>query len=236
MTALPYNTAVRQFRASLRPGQAARQPWEDLDLYCTPPWATRALMHIVLPRLGEDLQHRRILEPACGLGHMSDVLKERARYVHASDIFDYGCGHKWDFLNSGLEFPAGADWTITNPPFKLAENFALTALRPLGQSRCGVALLVRSAWLEGGGRWKRLFNEFPPTVVAQFVERVPMVKGRWNPQAKTATAYCWVVWSWRHAGNDPSFMHIPPCRAEMSRPYDFDVFAHRRPPAIVGAP
>jgi hypothetical protein len=29
---------------------------------------------------------------------------------------------------------------------------------------------------------------------AQFAERVHMVKGRWNPDASSATAYAWFVW------------------------------------------
>lgn len=231
MSALPYNTAVRQYRKPALPDQAGKQPWAGLDLFCTPPWATRALALIVLRRLGLSLQGLEILEPACGLGHMSDVLKEYGSNVFASDIFPHGYGRTYDFRTVPIQLPF--HWTITNPPFNLAEVFAL---RALDISTTGVALLVRSAWLEGHGRYRRLFANNPPTMVAQFVERVPMVQGRWDPGAKTATAYAWVVWSKPHRGVEPRFMHIPPCRVEMSRPYDFDVFAHRRPPATGGAP
>jgi hypothetical protein len=231
MSARPYSTAVRQYRKPALPNNVARQPWEDLDLYCTPPWATRALMHIVLPQLDMSLQGRHVIEPACGLGHMSDVLAEQAGFVYPADVFDYGQRWRRDFLKD--ELGASPDWTVTNPPFKHAEAFAQ---RALSISYLGVAFLVRSAWLEGVGRYQRLFRLHPPTVVAQFVERVPMVKGRWNPQAKTATSYSWVVWTTLHEGDQTRFMHIPPCRKDMSRPYDFDVFAHRQPPAIVGAP
>jgi hypothetical protein len=39
-----------------------------------------------------------------------------------------------------------------------------------------------------------LFRDRPPTLYAPFVERVPMVKGRWDPGASTATSYAWFVW------------------------------------------
>jgi hypothetical protein len=41
--------------------------------------------------------------------------------------------------------------------------------------------------LEGGERYERLFAPMPPTVIAPFAERVPMTKGRWDPE--TATSY-----------------------------------------------
>jgi hypothetical protein len=67
-------------------------------------------------------------------------------------------------------------------------------MRAFDLAQVGVALLVRTAWLEGEGRWQRIFSADPPSIVAQFAERVPMVKGRWDPDASTATAYAWAVW------------------------------------------
>jgi hypothetical protein len=32
-------------------------------------------------------------------------------------------------------------------------------------------------------------------MIAQFAERVPMTKCRWDPEADTATSYAWFVWS-----------------------------------------
>jgi hypothetical protein len=51
----------------------------------------------------------------------------------------------------------------------------------------------RSVWAEGRDRYERLFSKKPPTMIAQFVERVPMTKGRWDPEADTATSYAWFV-------------------------------------------
>jgi hypothetical protein len=57
-----------------------------------------------------------------------------------------------------------------------------------------VALLVRNGFLESTGRYNRLFKPNPPIAVLQFTERVPMVKGRCDPKASTATSFAWVVW------------------------------------------
>jgi hypothetical protein len=82
---------------------------------------------------------------------MAEVLREYFDRVHASDVFDYGAGYEVaSFVGGGvdvLEAPAaGIDWVITNPPFNLALDFAL---RGLELAREGVALLVRTVWLEG---------------------------------------------------------------------------------------
>ena len=81
--------------------------------------------------------------------------------------------------------------SITNPPFRLAEEFVL---RSLQVARVGVAVLARTVFLESVGRYQNLFRDNPPTKVAQFTERVPMVKGRLDKKASTATGYSWLVW------------------------------------------
>ena len=66
------------------------EPADGLDLFCTPPWATRALVACVLrPRMWW-VPHDQVWEPACGLGHMSAVLSEEYAAVLATDVFDYG--------------------------------------------------------------------------------------------------------------------------------------------------
>jgi hypothetical protein len=143
------------------------------DDFPTPPWATRALIEHIL----EDkaaLTTMSCLEPACGAGHMSEVLKEYFHYVISSDAYHYDYGHVRDFLTHPYETNA-YDWVITNPPFRLAEEFVLRALRV---ARRGVAILARTVFLESCGRYNAIFSTTPPSKFAQFVERVPMVKGR----------------------------------------------------------
>jgi hypothetical protein len=75
------------------------------------------------------------------------------------------------------EVPQSVSRVLTgnNPPFALACEFALRALELASE---GVAMLVRTQWIEGIGRYEKLFRDRPPTVYAPFVERVPMVRGR----------------------------------------------------------
>lgn len=178
-----------------------------LGYFPTPPWATRALLEYVIPDAGGFAW-----EPAAGDGHMAAVLGERFDEVWRSDVHDYGCNHATgSFVGVGLDVvPAPEprpDWIITNPPFRLAAEFAE---RGLHEAQCGVALLVRTAWLEAEERYERLFRDSPPAIVAQFVERVPMTVGRWDPEAGTATSYAWVVW--RRAEQLPLEIEAPPAR------------------------
>jgi hypothetical protein len=85
--------------------------------------------------------------------------------------------------------------------------------------------LVRTQWIEGLGRYEMLFRNRPPTLYAPFVERVPMVKGRWDPDASTATAYAWFVWC-KQALGPARITWIPPgCRASLTRSDDRQRFA-----------
>ena len=203
-----------------------REPPDSLDFFPTPPWATRALIEQVLKAGGETLADKSVWEPAAGAGHMTEVLREAFGQVHASDVFDYGRGYALgSFTGAGPDVarcPFVPDWIITNPPFNGAEAFVARATR---EARRGVAVLVRTAWLESVGRYHSTFQRQPPATVALFVERVPMVKGRWDPEASTATSYCWVIWDRAHAG-PPRFTWIPPgCRERLTKASDRRVFA-----------
>jgi hypothetical protein len=149
---------------------------------------------------------------------MSKVLWEYFADVHSSDVFDYGYGSKVDFL-SGPYQSKSFDWVITNPPFRLAEAFIQTAL---DVARVGVAVLVRTVFVESIGRYERLFKPNPPRLMAQFTERVPMVKGRLDKKASTATGYCWLVWV-HGSKNAPELVWIPPCRKDLEKPNDYEL-------------
>jgi hypothetical protein len=147
---------------------------------------------------------------------MATALKEYFADVIAADAYDYGFGQVRDFLKHSYT-PASVDWVITNPPFRLAEEFVMRAM-PI--ARNGVAILARSVFLESVGRYEGIFREMPPTKFAQFVERVPMVKGRLDRKATTATGYAWLVWE-KGAGGLPRLMWIPPCRKDLERLSDY---------------
>ena len=159
---------------------------QSLDDFPTPLWATSALIEEVWA--GQSSARR--VSPACGRGHMAVALGEYFGEVTASDIFEYGFGSVADFQKA-KHAEGSFDWVITNPPFRLAEDFIT---RSLSIARVGVAMLVRTVFIESVGRYERLFKPIPPAKVAQFTERVPMVKGRMDKKASTATGYAWVVW------------------------------------------
>ena len=199
---------------------------DSLDDFPTPPWATRALMeHVLIPHVGpqtdDPFYTRLALEPAAGRGHMARTLEEYFAAVRASDVHDYGTGFDVeDFLARQPE-EGCVDWVITNPPYRLAERFLdhadVAALE-------GVALLLRTGWLEGVGRYWRVFKINPPAYVAVFTERVPMLRGRLDPKGSTATSYAWFVWTPlapEYRRRETRLLHIPPCRKRLEKPGDY---------------
>jgi|SRR5579872_4093918 len=195
---------------------SARTSSDSLDYFPTPPWATRALIEHALPQLGDsDLQVYHAWEPACGEGHIAEVLKEYFGEVRSTDIFDYGYGEVLDFLGDAEH--EAVDWIITNPPFGDAgEAFVHAALE---LSHVGIAMFMRVQWLDSIGRYERVFRDKPPTLIAFFAERVNLCKGRWDPEGGTATAYMWLVWKHGIAPRAPFW--IPPgCREQLAHPDD----------------
>lgn len=189
------------------------EPHDSLDFFPTPPWAVRALLTYCV-----NVRGRFVWEPACGEGHMSRSIAEFADHVFASDVRDYGWGHVvHDFLMPFVPGGRPADWVITNPPFRLAEQFIHRGL----ELAPNVAVLVRSVFTESAVRYEGLFKERPPAFIAQFVERVPMVKGRVDEDASSATAYCWMVWGPPRLSRETSFKWIPPCRGLLERSADY---------------
>ena len=55
------------------------------DYYATPPESTKALLEV-------ERFEGNILEPCCGEGHISDVLKESGYEVISNDMVDRGYG------------------------------------------------------------------------------------------------------------------------------------------------
>lgn len=223
---------------------------DSLDDFPTPPWATRALFeHVLLPHLVDGTRFGELigLEPCCNRGYMAKPMAEYFEAVMTSDVNDYGWpGQEQvaDFLFPGFQLPMTPAWTFANPPFRLAQEFIAKALSIYSH---GCAMLVRTSFQEGGDRYRELFGPNPPTIVAQFAERVIMHKGilrdpaklYWDPDAKdpktgkptgawkrpsTATSYCWLVWAKKTPRLPPVW--IPPCRKQLERDGDY-------PPAVV---
>jgi len=223
--------------------QQRSEPHDSLDDFPTPPWATRALCEWLVAR-GYDLGMSSVREPAANRGHMAKPLFEYFGHLMASDIHDYGFGYlQQDYLFGPIEWLDPTDWTITNPPFRLAEQFIERA-RSL--SRVGCAMLVRSAFLESEGR-EGLFADHPPAFVLQFAERVVMLRSRLvragaadfdniDPatgkprKASTATSYAWIVWLKNET--DTRWRRLEKCRLRLERPGDYPVSTREQGAAL----
>jgi hypothetical protein len=159
-----------------------------LDPYWTPPEATRALLAIeVIPN--------QVWEPACGAGAIAKVLVATGRKVWATDIIKYP-GFALDTEINFLALPPKYEtWhvesIITNPPFKLAQQFAKQALLRAPY----VAFLLRLNFLESMERLA-FFRAHPPARVWISSRRLPMMH-RFNWAGKKAPSnhcFAWFVW------------------------------------------
>jgi len=115
------------------------------DLYETPECATLALL-----RTGELPSGGRIWEPCAGRGAIARVLRAHGFDVCTHDLVAHlgaDCG-----IQTGIDFLmepfASAPLIVTNPPFKLADDFIRHGLE-LG---CTVIVLLRLMALEGANR------------------------------------------------------------------------------------
>lgn len=220
--------------------QQRHEPHDSLDFFPTPPWATRALCDYLGGTAA--LSALTCWEPCCGAGDMARPLAEYFADVHATDVHDYGTVFPDQFAT--MDFATDwmgddtqeVDWVITNPPFRLASEIIFNAIRV---ARIGVAMFVRTSFLEGQDRHSGLFMQHRPDRIIQFAERVPLFKGRviqsgakyWDAAANdgaggvktatTATSYCWITWSPGARVNHTQFDWIAPCRTRLERPGDY---------------
>jgi hypothetical protein len=177
-------------RALVRRGTLAER--KD-DLYQTPECATRALLAAVpLPEV--------IWEPACGPGAIVRVLRQAGHKVYATDLIDYGCPDsksRIDFLMEGAP-SFQVDAIVTNPPFKLAEQFVQHALT-LGIPK--VIMLLRFAFLESERRCAILESGLLAGVYL-FRKRLPMMHrhGWTGRKASSGIAFAWFSWDLAHRG------------------------------------
>lgn len=170
--------------AVVRSGLDAR---EKDDFYATPEKCTHALLTV-------EKFSGAIWEPACGNGAISRVLPGE---VISTDLIDRGFGtSRRDFL---LEQELLAPNIVTNPPFKLADEFVLHAIR-LGAEK--IAIFMRLAWLEGRARHATLWGPHPPARIWVFKGRQTLWRGD-DPNAKDkggTIAFAWFVWERGHTG------------------------------------
>jgi len=162
---------------------------EENDYYATPPNDTRRFLKDYF-----DISNfKSVLEPACGEGHMSEVLKEFNDNVYSWDLIDRGYQDKVvNFLED--EITEKFDLTITNPPFKYAVEFIEKGLEISNT----VVILAKMQLLEGINRSEKL-KDMPLKYIYGSSSRINCWRGGINLNPKTNKAWsgamflCWYV-------------------------------------------
>ena len=166
-----------------------RSPLRGDDFYATPPETVEALLSV-------EKFSGPIWEPACGDGAISKVLQAAGYEVISTDLVERGFGPgRVDFL---METRALAPDIVTNPPYKIGNEFAAHSCR-LATGK--VAFLMRLVWLEGQSR-RKLFEATPLARVWVFSARIPRMHrdGYDGPKTTSTIAFAWFVWEHGHVG------------------------------------
>ena len=168
---------------------------EDNDFYATDPNTLRLLLD-ELKKDGVEL-HTSIWEPACGQGHLSEVLREKGYNVLSTDLIDRGYGE----VNADTDFLHGKYYThtrfngdvLTNPPYKYAKEFVETAIDKV-ENGCYVVMLLKIQFLEGKERYK-LFKKYPPKYIyVNSSRQTCYINGDMSKKMSSASCYCWFIW------------------------------------------
>jgi len=157
------------------------------DAYFTPHEAIASLLV-----LEKNYIPKCIWEPAAGDGAITKPLQKVGYEVLSSDIIDYGlhdCKIQ-DYLTTACT--SNVQGIITNPPFKLAFEFAKKALQEVSY----LALLLRTNFLESQTRME-FFKTTPPSTVYISSRRLPMMhrQGWTGPESTSNTCHAWFVWN-----------------------------------------
>jgi hypothetical protein len=160
------------------------------DFYETPPCLTRTF-------LDSEFTHRidqnaTVLNPACGDGALSKVLKE-----YGYDVTEYDLNQGIDFLKETRKF----DWVIENIPYSLSYEFINKAKEVATE---GFAFLLPLSYLQGSRRFHEVWmdDQYPLESIYVF-NRFPMMGEPLREDGKIGTgmmALAWYVWVYGYAG------------------------------------
>ena len=163
---------------------------ESDDFYATDPKAVDMLCNL-------EKFSQTILEPACGQGHIAKALESHGYKVLAYDLIDRGYG------TTGIDFLAldkqnvNAD-VITNPPYKLAQEFVEKAISVIAPGH-KVAMFLKLTFLETARR-RELFKKYPPKTVYVASQRIACWPNG-KPTTQSMVCYAWFVWEKGFSGD-----------------------------------
>jgi len=136
-----------------------------------------------------------ILEPCCGTGSISKVLKAKGFDIRSSDIKNYGYGEVKDFL----KITEKVDNIITNPPYNILNSFMGHCLEI---SKKKVALLLRTNSLEGIERYSSIYSKNLLKTVYVFCRRVRFNSPKYK-KPRGMISYSWFVFDKNFKGISP---------------------------------
>ena len=155
------------------------------DFYVEPNWVDERLFDV-------EFFEGEIYDPACGLGRIVEAAGKQRLEAFGADVVRRSlfCGTETDFLTTTVDVAN----IVSNPPYKLAERFAVHALKC---AQCKVALLLPSKWLHGDTR-SRWLEQTPLRRVWFLTPRPSMPPGsviEAGVEAGGGTVdYAWFVW------------------------------------------
>ena len=176
--------------AGIAPSNHSLKNRESDDFYATDPKAVDMLCNL-------EKFSQTILEPACGQGHIAKALKSHGYKVLAYDLIDRGYG------TTGIDFLAlekqniNAD-VITNPPYKLAQEFVEKAMSVIAPGH-KVAMFLKLTFLETARR-RELFKKYPPKTVYVASQRIACWPNG-KPTTQSMVCYAWFVWEKGFSGD-----------------------------------
>lgn len=169
---------------------------EENDYYATNPHA----LEVFLDKLDSDNieLNKNIWEPACGEGHLSKLLEDKGYNVKSTDLINRGYGKGGiNFIEQGKSLLGekeewGGD-ILTNPPFKLAEDFVRVGMDILSPGN-KLLLFLKIQFLESQKR-KKLFKNYPLKYVYCYSERQQCAKNAdFEKYTATTQFYAWYIW------------------------------------------
>ena len=163
---------------------------EKNDFYATEPWGVELFLSC-------HEMNQNLWEPACGQGHISEVLLKHGKIVKSTDLIDRGYGNRLDFLIATEKWDGDI---ITNPPFRHAESFIEKGLSLLQEGN-QLMLFLKIQFLETKSRYD-LFNKYPLKYVYVHSSRIGTAKDAdFDKYHAKAMCYAWFVWEKGFAGD-----------------------------------
>ena len=171
-----------------------KQIREYHDFYATHPSCASDILR-------EEQFCRNVLEPFCGAGSISEVVKAHGYNVESYDIVDRGYGMVGDFFRA--DFPSDKYDIISNPPY--SSDLAAIVSRCIRLCKDKVALIMPLRYLSGKERHKNIYEIHPPARIYVYTERICIAKNadflRYNDAGANKEIYAWYVWEKGHDGH-----------------------------------